>query len=93
LPIGEFEPLFSSTDTNNSHSFIDAPVLVVGAGGLGCEILKNLAMSGVRNVHVIDLDTIDVTNLNRQFLFREHDVGSSKGMSHRILNLFVAYKV
>jgi hypothetical protein len=83
LPIGEFQPASACSETLDKllteyPILAQSQVLVVGAGGLGCEIIKNLSMSGIANVHIIDMDTIDVTNLNRQFLFRRKDVGKPK---------------
>ena len=57
---------------------------VVGAGALGCEYLKNMAMMGLcSRAHggklvITDMDTIEKSNLNRQFLFRQHDVQRCK---------------
>jgi len=55
-----------------------ARVLVVGAGALGNEILKNLALLGVGNMFVVDFDTIEFSNLSRTVLFRERDLGQRK---------------
>jgi molybdopterin/thiamine biosynthesis adenylyltransferase len=56
----------------------DATVLVVGAGALGNEVLKNLALMGVGNILVADFDTIEDSNLSRSVLFRSSDRGRSK---------------
>jgi ubiquitin-activating enzyme E1 len=54
----------------------------VGAGAIGCEMLKNWAMMGLGagpqgRLTITDMDTIEKSNLNRQFLFRPADVGVS----------------
>lgn len=56
---------------------------MVGAGALGCEFVKMLALLGVSCqkpglLTVTDDDNIEISNLNRQFLFRKNDVGKSK---------------
>ncbi len=56
----------------------NATVLVVGAGALGNEVLKNLALMGIGNLLIADFDTIEDSNLSRSVLFREGDRGRRK---------------
>lgn len=51
---------------------------MVGAGGIGCELVKNLAKSGYKTMTILDFDSIEITNLNRQFYFRKDHIGLSK---------------
>jgi len=56
----------------------DAKILVVGAGALGNEVIKNLVLMGVGHIYIIDFDTIEAANLSRSPLFREGDKGREK---------------
>ena len=61
----------------NQEILKKSTVLIAGVGGLGVEIAKNLAMVGVGHLILVDMDTIEYSNLNRQVLF----IGAPEGMS------------
>lgn len=68
----------------------------VGAGAIGCEMLKNWAMMGVAcgpggQIYVTDMDTIEKSNLNRQFLFRPSDVQVCVNLLQRVLYCLPLY--
>ena len=72
-------------------------VLVIGAGGLGCPILQYLTAAGVGTIGIIDNDTVDQTNLQRQILYTHKDIGKFKAevAANRLseLNPFVKFHI
>ena len=60
------------------RKLLDAKVLIIGAGGLGSPISIYLALAGVGTIGIVDFDTVDVTNLQRQILHYNDDVGRPK---------------
>ncbi|TXD51587.1 MULTISPECIES: HesA/MoeB/ThiF family protein [unclassified Polaribacter] len=64
----------------------NATVLVVGCGGLGGPVAVYLAASGIGKIHLVDFDTVDITNLHRQVFFTLDDVGQSKA---EVLSVFI----
>ncbi|SBT75899.1 NEDD8-activating enzyme E1 catalytic subunit, putative [Plasmodium ovale] len=56
----------------------EAKVLVVGCGGLGNEVIKNLVYLSVKNISIVDYDIVEVSNLQRQFFFTEKEIGMYK---------------
>ena len=73
----------------------DAKVLLIGVGALGNEILKNLALLGVGNVFLADLDTVENSNLSRSILFRAEDCGQSKAhvAARRALEIYPEMRI
>jgi len=62
----------------DQDKLLKANVLVIGAGALGNEALKLLALMGVGRIHIVDFDAIEISNLSRMVLFNEKDIGRRK---------------
>lgn len=62
----------------NQEEIFKAKVLIVGAGAIGNELLKNFALLGVGNIFIVDFDKIEIHNLTRSVLFSEEDIGKYK---------------
>lgn len=63
---------------SGQQKLLDAKVLVIGAGGLGCPALLYLAAAGVGHIGIVDDDAVSMENLHRQVLFTTEDIGLSK---------------
>ena len=57
---------------------LNAKILIIGIGGLGCPLLTYLAASGVGTIGIVDPDKVEISNLNRQMLFTTSDIGKYK---------------
>ena len=60
------------------QKLLQAKVLVIGAGGLGCPALQYLVAAGISTIGIVDDDIVSLTNLHRQVLYNMNDIGSSK---------------
>lgn len=70
--------MLPAMDFRGQEALLASKVLVIGMGGLGCAAAPYLVASGVGNITLVDDDTVDNSNLQRQILYREADIGSSK---------------
>ncbi|MBX3045887.1 MAG: ThiF family adenylyltransferase [Anaerolineales bacterium] len=90
LPVAKEKPLHIpnlKSDRLGTFEFIswwerekvrEARVMVVGAGALGNEVIKNLTLMGIGNLYIVDFDKVEAANLSRSILFREKDRGREK---------------
>ncbi len=63
---------------NGQKKILNSKVLIIGMGGLGCPLLTYLAASGVGTIGIVDYDKVELSNLNRQTLFNQNDIGKLK---------------
>ncbi len=85
----KFVKSISLIGDENFEKLRNAKILVVGIGGVGGTVLEALTRSGCQNIYAIDNDIVDVSNLNRQILFSNNDIGKEKvaAAKEHVLNI------
>jgi adenylyltransferase/sulfurtransferase len=68
----------SEIGISGQKKLAQAKVLIIGVGGLGCSAAQHLVASGIGNIGLLDYDLVDISNLNRQILYTDMDVGKRK---------------
>lgn len=73
--------ILSEVGQEGQERLLNAKVLVIGAGGLGCPILQYLTAAGIGSIGIIDFDFVDISNLQRQILFGTESIGVNKAIA------------
>ena len=74
----EKQIILKSVGVAGQKKILNAKVLIIGIGGLGCPLLTYLAASGVGTIGIADPDKVEISNLNIQMLFTTNDIGKYK---------------
>jgi molybdopterin/thiamine biosynthesis adenylyltransferase len=74
----EKQIILKEVGLNGQQKIFSSKIAIVGLGGLGCPLALYLASSGILNLALIDHDKVEYSNLNRQVLFNENEIGQSK---------------
>lgn len=77
----EFFGAYCRSDENkylHQEALKNTKVTIIGVGGVGSSVLLNLAALGARDIRIVDFDRIELSNLNRQILYNDSDIGKSK---------------
>lgn len=95
MPHSQFERLISLIGIEEFNRLKNKKVLIIGIGGVGGYTVESLARSGIEKIILVDHDSIDITNFNRQIIALHSNLGKSKveKMKERILDINKECKV
>ena len=73
-----FERIISLIGKDNLEKINKTNILVLGVGGVGGYAIETLVRTGIENITIVDYDKIDISNINRQIIAKESNIGKSK---------------